>query len=236
MKTGAVAFLDVLGWKGAGTRAESLKLSFRELTNKIKTDCQEFNSVIKEEKLTEDGILGDIGFLSLSDTIVISVEGKSEHSVSILTTFCSELIPEWLEKGLPLRGTISFGEYDIDQEYNLMLGSAIDEAASWYETTDWIGVHLTPSAKMGLSQNFSDLAKYKIVKYDFIPFKVGNPKFGDSATWNRILNLCVDWTCNNKELLSQGTTLAPAIAIKYFNTLDFLDRGKKSEVDKTTHS
>ncbi len=232
MKTGAVVFLDVLGWKGAGERAKSLMESFVKIKKENEDNCKDFNNAIQEEKLKEDGILRGIESLGFSDTIILYAEGQGEYAVSMLTTFCSKIIPDALKGGLPLRGAISFGEYYVDQENNVLLGTAVDEAASWYEIVDWIGVILTPSAKMTFELGDSDFIKSRITKYDSIPFKEDKGKLG-----YKMLNLCVDWTCENRKVLCpKGVALTPAIAIKYLNTLAFLDRDKKSEVDKTTHS
>jgi hypothetical protein len=59
-------------------------------------------------------------------------------------------IAEWaiqqsIQAEIPVRGAISFGSFAIQD--NIFIGKAVDEAASWHEYADWIGVHLTPSAE-----------------------------------------------------------------------------------------
>ena len=39
------------------------------------------------------------------------------------------------------------GQIDFAILGNIFVGKAVDEAASWHEQADWIGVHLTPSAE-----------------------------------------------------------------------------------------
>lgn len=77
-------------------------------------------------------------------------------------------MPYALEQELPLRGAISYGQYSIKD--NIMLGYVVDEAASWHESTDWIGVILTPSAQMITR----DKELKSITTYDKIPFKKKN--------------------------------------------------------------
>lgn len=98
-----------------------------------------------------------------------------------------------------------------------MLGPAIDEAAAWHESTDWIGVVLTPSAQMYVrdSKNLN-----YITDYDHIPFKKSI----------KTLHKCVDWNFENKEILydiflDKGPHM-PEVAPKYLNTLEFLNRDK----------
>ncbi len=231
MKKGAVAFLDVLGWKKADNRAEHLIKSFIKMKMKSKNDCKVINNAIQEEKLKVDGILGDIVPLYFSDTIILCAEGQGEYPISILTTFCNDIMPKALEQGLPLRGAISCGEYYVNKKHNVVSGNAVDEVASWYENTDWIGVILTPSAKMTIEIVDADFTKSRITKYDDIPFKAGKGESGNTAKWNKMLNLCVDWQCENKDVLCpKGVALTPKIANKYLNTLAFLERNKAVKV------
>lgn len=117
-----------------------------------------------------------------------------------------------LEQELPLCGAISYGEYSIAD--NIMLGYAVDESASWHETTDWIGVILTPSAKMYLRGELPEF----VVEYSSIPFKRSM----------KTLDLCVKWSFDDEKMLydiiQKKEPHVPEIAPKYLNTLDFLQR------------
>jgi hypothetical protein len=55
-----------------------------------------------------------------------------------------------LEKQILFRGAISYGIYQ--SKNSLIIGTAVDEVVSWYEESDWIGVHTTPSLKYELSK------------------------------------------------------------------------------------
>lgn len=54
------------------------------------------------------------------------------------------IIRESLLQGIPVRGATCYGP--LSTNGNIMVGPAIDEVASWYESADWIGVFQTPSA------------------------------------------------------------------------------------------
>lgn len=47
------------------------------------------------------------------------------------------------------RGALSFGQFLFSQSERIVLGQALIEAYELYESTDWIGVILTPSAEKG---------------------------------------------------------------------------------------
>ena len=121
---------------------------------------------------------------------------------------------------MPLRGAISCGNYD--NQDHIVIGPAVDEAASWHESTDWIGVILTPSAKFSLHNNIPNY----ITEYKSIPFKKAV----------KGLDLCVNWKYedNTNDVYSKFISKAPhmqEVAPKYLNTLLFLERNKDNKVD-----
>ena len=95
-----------------------------------------------------------------------------------------------------------------------MLGYAVDEAASWHEVTDWIGVALTPSAYFKIKESHLK----SICIYNAIPFK--RPE--------KNLTLCVDWSYSDlkglMKIIDRKGPHVPEIAPKYLNTLAFLGR------------
>jgi hypothetical protein len=164
IKFGAVSFLDVLGMKGIwqqdDTALEKLHGLIQETIRKseeISRDYLHFEEFKGQEEITK--------VISISDTIAMFTPGDSEKTIEIQAKICSWLLGYALLQGIPLRGAISYGEYMTKE--NIMLGYAVDEAASWHETTDWIGVILSPSAHMKTKEKGLEA----IIKYDHIPFK-----------------------------------------------------------------
>jgi len=83
----------------------------------------------------------------VSDTNVLFTEADFDNAkdkIELHGELCAEAIPLSIKKGLPLRGATGFGEVIISNSNNIFAGKAVDEAASWYEKADWIGVYLTP--------------------------------------------------------------------------------------------
>ena len=99
------------------------------------------------------------------------------------------------------------------------MGKAIDEAASWYEQSEWIGVNMTPSA-------------------DFVYNRSGNSKVWQNHSvelkrrsgWEPF---CVDWSSEildnedkpiewlKKQFLKMGP-ISIDVAHKYTNTIKFI--------------
>ena len=209
-ESGAVTFLDVLGWKGIWHENERAI----ELLHGLIADTREKAKIITDEYIKKykelRGKDNVTVVLSISDTIAIFTAASPEIAIEIHARVCAWLLEHALKKSIPLRGAISYGDYSIKD--NIMLGYAVDEAASWHETTDWIGVVVSPSAQFLID----NLTVNNIREYKNIPFKRSIKN----------LNKCVDWKFEDKkELLkiiqNKGPHI-PEIAPKYLNTLAYL--------------
>lgn len=214
---GAVTFLDVLGWKGIWQENRSMVESLHSLIIKTREKADEITLEYIEEHRDLRGKEEVTTVLSISDTIAIFTAAQPIVAIEIQARICSWLLEYAIGQSIPLRGAISYGEYSIKD--NIMLGYAVDEAASWHETTDWIGVVITPSAKFQINE----LEVKKMIQYDYIPFK--KPI--------KSLNLCVDWEYEDKndllKIIQKKGPHIPEIAPKYLNTLAFIDWNKKME-------
>ena len=212
-KFGAVTFLDVLGWKGIWQENKMAIESLHSLIVKTREKAELITSEYSDKKELR-GKENITSVLSISDTIAIFTSASAEIAIEIHARICSWLLEYAMSQSITLRGAISFGDYSIKD--NIMLGFAVDEAASWHETTDWIGVVITPSAKFHIDA----LKLTDVVQYRYIPFK--------RAVKN--LELCVDWKYEDKDdllkIIQKKGPHIPEIAPKYLNTLAFLDRDR----------
>ena len=219
---GAVTFLDVLGWKGIWEKEE------QNNDNNAITKLQDLiDGLIKEarnienEEISRDSTLRGKNIvtevLSISDTIALFTTGNEQFAVNVQAKLSLYALVYGLNIGLPLRGAISYGNYSYAE--NIMMGYAVDEAANWHESTDWIGVVITPYAKMLLRNNKQD----SIYCYPNIPFK-GKVN---------ALDWCVDWSFNDEnaldELIKTKGPYTSDVAAKYLNTLAFFDYKKKHQ-------
>ena len=81
-----------------------------------------------------------------------------------------------LAKGILFRGTVSLGTFYVDDDTNTVMGQAVTDAAAWYESADWIGIHATPHATLAvqrLIEQGEDALGHVLVDYA-IPLK-GRP-------------------------------------------------------------
>jgi hypothetical protein len=132
--------MDVLGWKGIYNR-ETDPIS--KLANLVKD--------LSGAAVPYRGSTWAPEIRSISDTIVIVSTGVAPNDASQAIAAHGDIsaraIAISITSRIPLRGATAFGEFEVRE--NIYVGKAIDEAASWYETGDWIGVHLTPSVYGG---------------------------------------------------------------------------------------
>lgn len=144
---GVVTFLDVLGWKGIWQRKQNPINDLEQLVNSISKKAE---SLSRGTKLADDAIIPpETKVMIISDTIVIFTESTNTNATATIDLhglLCQEAIPLSITKGIPLRGATSYGEVIISQSNSIYAGKAIDEAAAWHETADWIGVFMTPTA------------------------------------------------------------------------------------------
>jgi hypothetical protein len=214
IEEGAVTFIDVLGWKGKWKEGYG---AINILSGLIERSIEEAFKAHEEVMLRFEGNHqyinelrgGQTEILSISDTIAIFTKGPAEPTLAIHGLICKVLIPESIRLNIPLRGATAFGKYL--KEGNIMIGPAIDEAASWHELTNWIGVNLTPSSKYALKDSYPD----EWVQYSKIPYK----KKVNS------LDYCVKWSLPLEEAIEKFQEMGPhvpEIAEKYLNTVEFL--------------
>jgi len=212
---GVVTFLDILGWKGIYARHGNPLYTLREL----------LSGIGKAQQKTRGLITGKTEVKSISDTIAILSTCTPEEvnqAIEAHGILCSWAIPASITLQIPLRGATAAGRFE-NQE-NAFIGEAIDEAASWYEHSDWIGVHLTPSAQFLFTPrqdtNWIAYAAPLKANYKSLPY-------------------CVNWIDNAPETVSEESLrssfrqmgpLVPEISGKFINTLNFFEtvRGYKT--------
>lgn len=144
----------------------------------------------------------------ISDTFVITSSSKNNELEKEIHAKINQLIIlECLKEKLLIRGATAYGEY-----YNedlVFLGPAIDEAASWHELGEEIGIFFTMSAELNLDGNIKGLIETKSVKLKKGPLET----------------LFINWSKGeddfNKILLEQSPFL-PEFAMKYINSKNYL--------------
>jgi hypothetical protein len=128
---GYVALLDVLGFSalvGADQTGEKIR-GYLECLQRA-TDRSE------------------VGYVVFSDSIVLTTKGASPESLITVARACSRLLSDLLNEGIPLRGTIAFGDFLRSSigESVFVAGRAVIEAYEFEQAQKWVGVMLAPSA------------------------------------------------------------------------------------------
>ena len=190
---GYLIFADILGWKGIWKKQD--KKDIANVTFFIKNILEkEFDKGLKEKKYN---------ISLISDTfIVFSKELELSNKIS------KKLMELCLENGLAIRGAISYGEcYNRDTIY---VGQAVDEAASWHDEGEEIGIFSTPSAKQEIINN-KKIKKSDLLK-DFIKLKSGE-----------IETFFIDWYSDKTkkkfyELFDTIDKTSIKVYLKYLNT------------------
>ncbi|ASS38901.1 tetratricopeptide repeat protein [Fusobacterium sp. oral taxon 203] len=203
---GYLTFADILGWKG--------------IWQKQNTDNGKINNIKKllsiknkiDKKFNKYG--GNYNLNLISDTFVIYT-----RSLILSNELSKNLIEQCLEKGLLIRGATSYGEcYNKDMVY---VGQAVDEAASWHEKGEEIGIFYTSSARLSINLSDLELEKYHL-KNDEV-----NTKNGKIKTY--FINWYNETTEKKFYEIMIKEIIFPEISLKYFNTENRLKKILHSE-------
>lgn len=235
-KKGYVVMLDVLGFKEFTARRKDF--DFFENWSSIKTKLLDVKS--KYESMFNDyDIKAKADVLCLSDTLMFCLSFEEESIlpattlITILPGILDMFMYDQFKEKVFFRGAISFGTYMCDMANNIAMGEAINEAADWHESTDWMGVILTPSAKYALEQLLLDTnlignevetqINNRFREYP-IPFK-GTVSFNTRAfIWFKVTE---DPETNSKTLaeilkIFSECLITQEITAKYENTIEFV--------------
>lgn len=174
---GLVILLDALGMKGVWTRKNPFHVLQRWEEVYIAFESAINNTIIPSPNIS-------IQFKTFSDTVLITAADKVflQQNPARFFSFMAHCIMApfltGLFKNIYLRGVISTGEFY--QSTKMAVGPAIDDAATYYESPNWIGISVTPTASslLSLSHDTSDL----LVPYN-IAYKGGMAKIGWALAW-----------------------------------------------------
>ena len=195
---GYLIFADILGWKKIWKNKDS--------DEKIKI----VNKLIAIKDNLKDKKNFQYNVNLISDTFIIS-----SNDFEIIKEISKKLIEECLKNNLVIRGAISYGEcYNKDTVY---VGQVVDEAASWHDEGEEIGIFCTPSAKQEIINNDYDLPE------DFIKLKSGEINTFFINWYNKETKKKFD------ELFSKIDKSSIKVYLKYLNTEKKFDKYLKEE-------
>ena len=231
MKTGAVAFLDLLGFKEIWRYKEE-----KEILKLVK-DAVEVIERKYEVPSPDKGwpVAPPPKLTILSDPIVITMDSDDPRCILLMANILYHVMKHFHDKEVFIRGAIGWGEYAID--CNTFLGPAISDVAAWYEQADWIGIISTPKTNYILEPFSSFKAKSNgynfnmFLKYD-VPGKNGDSYHLFAYNWPCYLQSSFsEMPSDGKSkarahmewLFSQQNAFDASVLKKYENTLKFVD-------------
>ena len=203
---GYLIFADILGWKRIWKKFP-LGEEKIDIVNRLLTIKNE----LKDEITTKNN---SCSINLISDTFIIY-----SKTFEISSKISKKLMELCLENNLVIRGAISYGEcYNRDTVY---LGPAVDEAASWHDVGEEIGIFYTPSARLSM-QNKIDFKNFNLLKGD-IKLKSG-----------KLETFFINWYDEEKNKdnfynIMKNEIITPDISLKYFNTENRLNEILHSE-------
>ena len=220
-KEGYVALIDILGFS-RGVEKDTVKSFFSEYNQSIERimSLQEFSS---------------LKYLVFSDTILLYTQDDKKSSFEMIVSACSILFVSLLKIGLPPRGAISYGKYNLQKTANgvILAGKPIIDAYNYEKKQNWIGIMISPElvGKMISNKNLKILEKHPCIeKCPNIPFHQGGSNYKGyvvmpSEKINPSDEEIMEEIRKTIVLLKENVSAAPDIEsqIKYKNTLEWLN-------------
>jgi len=183
---GAVAILDALGAKNF---SEQDIAAFLESRERVLTELSEWvedphGSVKIDPK--------ELVTFTFNDTILIVLRsGDQPLALSKATSFAAVLrkfVVDSLVAGLLFRGSAALGTFYVDEDTNTVMGDAVTDAAQWYESSDWMGIHFTPRSCIELERMFlkhEDYKEWAVLRYQ-VPLRDGKSLDTYAINWPKI--------------------------------------------------
>lgn len=234
---GVIILLDCLGTKGVYNSGDGLDYvkKILKIHKEHETLFSDVNSAFGIEK---------VSYHYFSDTtlIVLKLEDDSPgrflgRQLVPIGRLCDGLFSAFFNQGLFVRGSISVGKYIFQN--GVVVGPAIDDAASYYERGNIIGIYTTPSTtnllQSALLDNYSsrpildDKTGYDLInhwRYMSVPVKGGGGFSAYMVNWPfTVFNELVKLELNPSVFISEKFALShiPIEAVeKVENTLAFV--------------
>jgi len=232
MKTGAIVFLDILGFKGIWQHKPE-----RDVLNLLLAIPGVVKKAYKEPP-PESGwpTVGEPEVTLLSDTIIITCESQYPQVLLLMCAIINAILLNLLSYRMLARGAIGWGRYT--KEGPIFLGPAVDDVAMWYEAANWVGVVTTPRTNYMIDrlENRKFHAHGKevdpFVKYD-VPLKSGKSAFLNVFNWPGLMQASYaegTFRQNMTGVFSEQDSIDHSVHEKYENTLRFIDHVVKPNV------
>jgi hypothetical protein len=211
MKTGYLLIADILGFSNIIKNVSDSELNAR---------IGDWTTLIKE--------LGNrynfTDYQLLSDTLFLSVASSDNETFKRLIHYCQELLSEGLEKFIPIKGALTFGNYEWSE---FIYGKAIIDGHEIESSQNWIGITL----QHGIPNTENHWSPDKIICYP-PPMKGGKMELFPVIAWAVPNTETLIKQTVGKGLIKDGEVLNWNWGEKIRNTIEFkiyLDMLKKRQ-------
>jgi hypothetical protein len=224
---GLVAILDALGAANYSDQEIKTFLRSREvILGLLNEKAETILGEIKKARLST---------FTFNDTILIVYRTEritTARDVKRFATLLRKFIVDSLVQGILFRGSVAIGSFYVNEETNTVMGSAVTDAAAWYDRADWIGIHATPHASI-MIESFLDYdaeaLEHVILDYDVplknataVPLKVVNWPKGFFVSGVTPCLEGQDQRAKLRELLAEHR-VPLGTESKYFNTITLFE-------------
>jgi hypothetical protein len=144
-KQGLIAVLDALGAATYNDREITQFLNSRERVLELlkrKANAKEVRGNMNINLVTT---------FTFNDTVLIVYCTPGPATLDDVQHFClllRKFMVDSLAQGILFRGSVSIGNFYVDDESNTVMGTAVTDAAAWYDSADWVGINATPHATL----------------------------------------------------------------------------------------
>ncbi len=144
-KQGIIAVLDALGAATYNDIEISQFLNSRERVLELlkrKANAKQVRGDMNIEFVTT---------FTFNDTVLIVYCTPGPATLNDVQHFClllRKFMVDSLAQGILFRGSVSIGNFYVDDESNTVMGTAVTDAAAWYNSADWVGINATPHATL----------------------------------------------------------------------------------------
>jgi hypothetical protein len=178
-----VAILDALG-AAAYTKEEADRfVRVRDLI---------IETVRKGLEGVEDFDTAALFTFTLNDSIVVAERcGKTLKDFNNFGHLLRYYQYLFLREGILLRGAFAVGEFfHLDKATSTVMGPAVTDAAGWYESADWMGVHSTPHTTLCIDELLhpDGLINHVLIEYA-VPMKQGPSLRARAVNWPKLAYL-----------------------------------------------
>lgn len=229
-----VANFDILG-------ISSLIRDHKEKALRMLLDFYDIKNLLGQMNIeiieTGEIIADQIARVSFSDTIVIFTKGNTIKDLWAIIALGSQLFSKCLNKCIPIRGGVAYGEFFFDPYREIFCGFPLVEAHKIGEEAQWLGIVVTEEVAKRCDQNNITTRQQPGVVEWGVPLKNECSVRRSVINWPSVYRnnftitppICVEQFYSPfEEDFGKYSELPDIIKKKYINTVNFINKRLES--------